>query len=62
LKKQYHKLAKKFHPDLVQAASESHKKKAEEHFKAFNLAYERLLVYVADRDAMLEKNLRSGAL
>ena len=62
LKKQYHKLAKKFHPDLVDSSSEAHKKKAEEHFKNFNISYERLLIYIVERDAMLEKNLKSGAL
>ena len=62
LKAQYHKLAKQFHPDTmnVQDPTQSKKRqealklKAEEKFKDFNLAYERLTKWVDQRDEQLE--------
>jgi curved DNA-binding protein CbpA len=54
LKKQYHKLAKIYHPDILESKNKAtgsttslltdkQRTKLEERFKEFNLAYERLL-------------------
>jgi len=58
LKKQYHKLAKIYHPDIVQSKnqkssqllSEQQKGRLEDRFKEFKLAYDRLLKWVEERD------------
>ena len=65
LKKQYHKLAKIYHPDILQSKkkdnplnlADGQKSKLEERFKEFNLAYERLLKWIAERDQVLEDDL-----
>ena len=54
LKRQYHKLAKIYHPDISHSTvtpSESGQKRLEEKFKEFNQAYERLRTWVDERDA-----------
>ena len=64
LKRQYHKLAKIYHPDLSRSnatPSEAEQKRREEKFKDFNQAYERLQAWVDERDAHLDESLRAGS-
>ncbi|TNV74468.1 hypothetical protein FGO68_gene17601 [Halteria grandinella] len=62
LKKQYHKLAKIYHPDVMQKHeySENQRLKMEERFKEFNQAYERLVKWVGERDKTLDDDLLKG--
>jgi len=68
LKKQYHKLAKIYHPDIVQSKhhkssqilSEQQKGRLDERFKEFKLAYDRLLKWVEERDQTLNDDLANN--
>jgi hypothetical protein len=65
LKKQYHKLAKIYHPDLVtskhsQLLTEQQKSKLEDRFKEFKMAYDRLLKWVEERDNTLDDDLKNN--
>ena len=64
LKKQYHKLAKLYHPDVQRSGvtlSEKDQKRIEEKFKSFNQAYERLQKWIDERELRFEESLRSGS-
>ena len=63
LKKQYHKLAKLYHPDVQRSGvtlSDKDQKRIEEKFKTFNQAYERLQKWIDEREARFEESLRAG--
>jgi hypothetical protein len=47
---------KKPHDNSLQL-TDNHKSKLEERFKEFNLAYERLLIWIAERDHRLDDDL-----
>eukprot|EP00347_Sterkiella_histriomuscorum_P012484 403368398 len=65
LKKQYHKLAKMYHPDILNSPKssmipEQQKKRLEDKFKEFNQAYERLVEWIESRDATLDSDLSNN--
>ena len=62
LKKKYHTLAKQFHPDSQASVliSEAHKERLQEKFNQLNQAYNRLLVWVEERDKQLDQQLQDG--
>lgn len=63
LKRQYHKLAKIYHPDIRKdgrTPTKSELKSIEEKFKEFNQAYERLQKWIEIRDSKLDESLMAG--
>ena len=50
-------MAKIYHPDILSKRGGG---QADEKFKDFNLAYERLLKWVEERDSQMQDRLKSG--